>query len=179
MKLVTEERWISVGEDEGFAGYEVSSLGHARKTTQFPSGPRTRFLKTNPNGGGYPCISLCKRREDGTTLITQRLLHVLVANAFVPGFEAGLEVHHKDDDINNPRADNLEWVTSSKNKQLEYERRPRANFRRWNEADIRQMRAMKAAKMTLAKICAAFPGLTPSYASRIVNGKRCATKRYQ
>ena len=44
-------------------------------------------------------------------------VHNLVATAFVEGWREGLEVNHKNGVKTDNRAENLEWVTSSENKQ--------------------------------------------------------------
>jgi hypothetical protein len=49
-----------------------------------------------------------------------RLVHALVAEAFVPGRFAGAEVNHKDAKKPNNCAANLEWVTRSENIQHAY-----------------------------------------------------------
>ncbi|MZK53647.1 hypothetical protein GT715_25660 [Clostridium beijerinckii] len=44
------------------------------------------------------------------------LTHILVAKTFVANPFNLPEVNHKDEDITNPKADNLEWCTSQYNK---------------------------------------------------------------
>ena len=44
-----------------------------------------------------------------------KLIHRLVATAFVPGWRKGLQVNHKNGIKSDNRAENLEWVTQSEN----------------------------------------------------------------
>ena len=55
------------------------------------------------NADGYPCYG------GGVPV------HLYVAHAWVDGYEEGLEVNHKDFNVNNNNADNLEWVSHSDN----------------------------------------------------------------
>lgn len=48
---------------------------------------------------------------DGTSVA--RYVHELVAEAFVPNPANKKYVHHKDGNIRNNRAENLEWVDAS------------------------------------------------------------------
>jgi hypothetical protein len=50
----------------------------------------------------------------------KRLLHRLVAEAYVPNPENKPEVDHKDDDIYNFKADNLQWLTHKENLHKSY-----------------------------------------------------------
>jgi len=42
-------------------------------------------------------------------------IHILVARAFVEGYNLGLEVNHKDTNRTNNTAENLEWLTHAEN----------------------------------------------------------------
>ena len=42
-------------------------------------------------------------------------VHRAVASAFVSGFSVGLEIDHKDDNIMNNGATNLQWITKAEN----------------------------------------------------------------
>jgi hypothetical protein len=44
-----------------------------------------------------------------------QLVHVLVAEAFVPGYEPGLDVDHKNGKKWDNRVENLQWATRSEN----------------------------------------------------------------
>jgi len=80
--------------------YEVSSYGRVRnKTTKY-------VLKQNKNHNGYLIITVFRK--------TQRV-HRLVAQAFIPNPENKPQVNHIDEDKENNKVDNLEWMTSKEN----------------------------------------------------------------
>lgn len=112
---------FDIGEKEewrpvvGFEGcYSVSNLGRVRNEARFVNRLNTqvkipqRILK--PLGSRYLSVSLW---VNGVSY--SKLVHRLVAEAFIPNPDNLPEVNHKDLNILNCRADNLEWVTSSKN----------------------------------------------------------------
>lgn len=80
--------------------YEVSNYGRVRSVR---SG---RILYQSKCGGcrGYAAVCLSK---DGKRY--GKLVHRLVAEAFIPPVEGLSEVNHKDEDKTNNRVENLEW----------------------------------------------------------------------
>ena len=67
---------------------------------------RGKALRQIRNNSGYLCVNLCKHGRRW-----KRLVHRLVAEAFIPN-PLGLEtVNHKDEDKANNSAANLEWMT--------------------------------------------------------------------
>ncbi|MBR6375111.1 MAG: NUMOD4 motif-containing HNH endonuclease [Alloprevotella sp.] len=88
-----------------YTRYEVSNLGRVRNA-------RTgRVLRPWDNGRGYLQVYLWYKGK-----IVQ-YVHNLVATAFVEGWREGLQVNHKNGVKTDNRAENLEWVTSSENRQ--------------------------------------------------------------
>ncbi|GAA3261282.1 HNH homing endonuclease [Lactococcus lactis subsp. lactis] len=88
--------------------YEVSDLGRVRSLSRLDSNGRPIkgvIMKPNLNKP-YPEVSLSKNAKSKTALI-----HRLVADAFVEGHFEGARVNHIDENKQNNRADNLEWVT--------------------------------------------------------------------
>lgn len=95
---------------EGFEGlYQVSNMGRVRsldrtdKNGQFRKG---RVLADKHNNRGYHLVSLCR---DGDT--KYRLIHRLVAIAFLDNPNNLPEVNHKDENKANNSVSNLEWCT--------------------------------------------------------------------
>lgn len=80
--------------------YEISNYGRVRSVR---SG---RILSQSKCGGcrGYAAVCLSK---DGKRY--GKLVHRLVAEAFIPPVEGLSEVNHKDEDKTNNRVENLEW----------------------------------------------------------------------
>ena len=98
--------------------YEVSNTGLVKSLDIYVNcrGGKTRISKgrikpTHKNNRGYLMVGLCRDNKTDTTLV-----HRLVAEAFVPNPKGKPQVNHIDGNINNNRADNLEWVTDNENK---------------------------------------------------------------
>ena len=115
METRTEE-WRAVAGYEGL--YEVSNLGRVRSLgrtinrmtrwgTVKPYTIKPRILKPLHSQGDYCYVHLFDK--DGTS--TNHKVHRLVAKFFVPNPDNLNEVNHIDEDKDNNRADNLEWVT--------------------------------------------------------------------
>lgn len=118
------EVWVPIAGYEGL--YEVSDLGRVRSLDREVAtlGPRNRTSKrlrgkllsqTLNKGTGYLSVSLSR---DGR--VRRKDTHTLVARAFCDGEMPGMEVNHDDGVKGNNRADNLEWVTSSRNNEHAY-----------------------------------------------------------
>jgi hypothetical protein len=115
LKFICEE-WRSVPE---FIGYEVSSFGRVRSTNRL-SGKRRGLIKgkelvQTPNRGGYPEVRLFKDSKS-----TAKVVHRLVANAFIPNDYSKSQVNHKDGNKLNNKASNLEWMNNSENQKHAY-----------------------------------------------------------
>lgn len=95
------EQWKTI---KGFEIYEVSNLGNVRNSI---SGV---ILKPTLNTWGYPCVTLCYNHKR-----KNRVVHRMVAEAFVPNPDNLPEVNHSDEDKTNNVASNLSWVTKKEN----------------------------------------------------------------
>ena len=112
----TRERWLPA---EGYPNYEISDLGRIRNQ-------KGQILKPHLTAKGYQRIQLTVNGNR-----SNRLVHSLVAEAFVLGRADGLQVHHKDGDKQNNRASNLAWVTQSENIKHAYDtglKKPQAKY---------------------------------------------------
>ena len=87
-----------------YTRYEVSNLGRVRNAHT------DEELKSRLRLKGYCDVSLYYKGE-----AKRKLVHRLVATAFVPGWRKGLQVNHKNGIKTDNRAENLEWVTASEN----------------------------------------------------------------
>lgn len=103
----------------GFEGrYQVSNTGvirsldmeircgHGKTRTH-----KGRVIASHANNRGYEMVSLYVDRKN-----SPKLVHRLVAEAFIPNPENKNQVNHKDENLGNNCVDNLEWVTDNENK---------------------------------------------------------------
>lgn len=119
-----QEIWLKIN---GFKYYEVSNKGRVRSLDRSyylkkftPSkNPRYkgeirrgRILKKYVNKYGYERVTLC---EDNTE--RYKLVHRLVAEAFIEPIKGFNFVNHKDGNKLNNNIDNLEWATPLTNSQ--------------------------------------------------------------
>lgn len=96
-----QEEWRIIEEAPN---YEVSNLGNVRnKKLKKP-------VRAFPNNAGYYQVVI---RNNNKSLY--RLVHRLVAIAFIPNPENYNEINHKDFDKENNTVDNLEWVSHTMN----------------------------------------------------------------
>jgi len=91
---------------EGFNDYKVSNIGdvYSEKYNKF------KKLKPRLNSKGYLYVNLCVKGK-----YSSKIIHRLVAEHFVEGYEEGLVVNHKDGNKTNNHYSNLEWCTLSEN----------------------------------------------------------------
>ena len=92
--------------------YSITKSGeiwsHPRKWAK--TGHDGKWLKTSKVRGDYLCVTLCKKN-----IKTKHFISRLVALTFIPNPENKPEVNHKDHNVLNNHASNLEWVTKSEN----------------------------------------------------------------
>lgn len=89
----------------GYNGvYDISSWGRVR--THKRKGTDERFLKLHKARNGYLMVSLHSNLG-----YKRKLVHRLVAEAFIPNLNEYPCVNHKDENKENNAVDNLEWCT--------------------------------------------------------------------
>ena len=89
---------------DGFENYSISSEGNVRNDNTM------RILKPSHNNKGYLMINLWKNNKGNW-----KLIHRLLAIAFIPNPEGKPQINHIDGNPKNNSIDNLEWCTGSEN----------------------------------------------------------------
>ena len=115
-----KEIWKDI---EGYEGiYQVSNLGRIKalkKIVRWDGGkdyPREEYImKKIVKNSGYEQITLSKNSTQ-----VRRIVHRLVASAFLPKDPTRPFINHKDGNKANNRVDNLEWCTTKENNLHKY-----------------------------------------------------------
>lgn len=113
------EIWKDIEGYEGY--YQVSNFGRVRsvdrvvewaspKGTVYSCFKKGRIIKAFLRGKGYNSVNFSKNGINHPIYI-----HFLVAKAFVNGYKSGFQVNHIDENKNNNKADNLEWISGKEN----------------------------------------------------------------
>ena len=120
------EIWKDIKDYEGL--YQVSNLGNVRSldmtiiqlhhwSNQYVKHIyKGRLLKGSKNSNGYRTITLHKGKKT-----EKRLLHRMIAEAFIPNPNNYNYINHKDNNPSNNNVNNLEWCTQSYNIKYAYE----------------------------------------------------------
>lgn len=109
-----EEIWKDVVGFDGF--YEVSNTGRVRSVDRIiKSSKRSHFklkgkIVGNKNNAGYMVVTISKE-----LLSEERLIHRIVAEAFIPNPNNLPQVNHINGDKKDNRVENLEWVSNREN----------------------------------------------------------------
>lgn len=100
------EEWTAIKDFEGL--YEVSTFGRIKSFKHNKS--VGKILKPGFVGMGYVHVCLHKAGK-----CYGKLVHRIVAEAFIPNPDGKPEVNHIDGNKLNNHVENLEWVTSKEN----------------------------------------------------------------
>ncbi len=97
-----KEEWRDIEGLEDW--YEISNLGRVKSIDH------RKILKTNVNNKGYETITFTFQNKT-----IHKLIHRLVAQAFIPNPKKLPQVNHIDGNKLNNNVKNLEWCTGSEN----------------------------------------------------------------
>lgn len=97
------EEWKKINKE-----YEISNYGNLKRTKN----GTTKLIRPEKLKKGYLRVSIW---EEGTR--NRKLIHRLVAEAFIPNPENKSQVDHINNNTSDNRVENLRWVTSKENVQ--------------------------------------------------------------
>lgn len=110
-----KEVWKDIVGYEGY--YQISNYGKVKSCERYVNKSNggkkyvgERIMKLFHCPGGYPEVLLTKNSK-----AKPKLIHRLVAEAFIDNPNNYPEVNHKDEDKDNNCVENLEWCTSKYN----------------------------------------------------------------
>ena len=113
IKDLDNEVWKEIENTNAL--YYVSNYGRIKSF----SGYEARILKPFKTLKGYYRVDIFKDEQR-----TTKLIHRLVAAAFLePPQNIDMQIHHKDFDSTNNKADNLIWLNPQQHKQIHLNRR--------------------------------------------------------
>ena len=105
------EIWKDIKGYEGL--YQVSNRGRVRRIffiNNVTEKEKIKVLTPLKHNRGYLSVSLCKNGKQ-----KMRLIHRLVAQAFIENKFNKKEINHINGNKKDNRVENLEWVTSKEN----------------------------------------------------------------
>ena len=146
-----QEIWKDIAGYDG--NYQVSNFGNIR-TNDFRGKGIRRLLKLTVNSIGYKVVRLNGKLK---------LVHRLVAEAFIPNPKSLPQVNHLDEIRSNNCVDNLEWCTQWENLMYNGHSRNRAIIAIAKDGHTEHYNSSKDASDVL--------GITQSAISQALNGK--------
>lgn len=159
----TKETWKPITCTDNVK-YEVSSEGKVRNLKT------GRILKPFYSTNGYARVNLTSAYNDKTKQ-TMKLVHRLVAQAFIPNLKNLSDVNHKDEIKTNNNLDNLEWISHRDN--LNYgtrnERMAKSNSKPIQQLDMKTR--LIIATYPSASIASKETGILISSISMVARGK--------
>jgi len=170
-----QEQWRAITECEN---YEVSNRGRVRRAKPGRGATVGRVLRPWSIAGGHQVVDLSENNH-----CIKKLVHRLVAGAFMRPPREGEEMHHKDFDPANNHVDNLQWVSHIQNVRfsvaagrcctpaLRGEAHGRSKLTEKEVCDIRRLNGQLGVSQY---VLAERYGVTQSHISSIMN-RRCWT----
>lgn len=107
-----QEQWKPIEE---FGNYEVSNFGNVR-SLNYGNTDKIKKIKPLMDTNGYLKVNLYKNKK-----LYRKLIHRLVATAFIPNLDNKPQVNHIDGNKQNNAVSNLEWCTRIENIQHSWE----------------------------------------------------------
>ena len=108
------EQWKDIPNYEGY--YQISNLGRVKSLERIliKNGKKCVYKalikKTNIGKRGYWIVGFCKNKKE-----SQKKIHRLIAESFIPNFENKPHINHIDANKLNNDISNLEWVNNREN----------------------------------------------------------------
>lgn len=164
--MMGPEEWRPVAGHAGL--YEVSNFGHVRSLSRVDNLGRLRHgrvIKPQQGSNGYQYVKLCRAGES-----KRRLVHRIVAEAFLRAPLPGEEIDHVDGNKSENAAHNLEWVTSSENKRRALARGvfavgERSGNSKLKTADVRRIRELRGEGFSQRQLASQFGVSRPAIVS--------------
>jgi hypothetical protein len=107
---------IHLHELREFPGYAITKDGKVFSLNYRKKPGKIKELRYTWITGGYVAVRMSRDEKS-----IQKLIHRLVAEAFIENTDDKPEVNHIDGDKNNNCSENLEWVTPSENMRHAYD----------------------------------------------------------
>lgn len=148
---------------EDFPNYSITRDGRVW------SSKRNKFLSPGLAGKGYPMVILWMYGKPYS-----RLIHRLLALAFIPNPENKSEVNHMDGNKQNNYLNNLEWATPHENRLHAYRLGLAGSGENHHQAKLKQSEVdyireqYKSGNYTQTRIAKTF-GVSTSIISKIIN----------
>lgn len=158
---------------------EVSSLGRVRtldKEVSTKSGMRFvkgRILKQQENNCGYLQAQFYINGKQ-----TKKLVHRLVAQAFIPNPDNLPQVNHKDNDRTNNNVSNLEFCTASYNNQYREKFGISTTESQGNPLFAIDLNTMEVSRFRSQGEAGRVLGVNPHHVNNVIKGRRKATGGY-
>lgn len=158
------EIWKEIPEN---TRYSVSNTGKVRNNKT------GRILKDTPDKDGYARVGLWTGEK-----VLNRIVHRLMAQAFILNPENKKQVNHIDGDKTNNKLTNLEWATDSENIRhavatglMVGRKGTKHHNAKLTEDDVREIKRLAKSGMLRRDIAKRF-GIAKNHITRITTGTR-------